>query len=137
MNIIPKIWIAGIFSLLSNINNGLKAQERYPAKLTDSNLHSQKIREVLTSRQLFTIDLSSVNKRPSKGDLANFKAELRDAFKVILYEKDTSFTELNWAMCPDGKCPAVGMFKSGTLEYMQVDAWINQVRKRNVKMATP
>jgi len=64
------------------------------------------IREILTSQQLFVtklMPLAGKYKKTGQGD----KAELRDAFKVIRYEGDSTYLELDWTLCPDGNCPEI------------------------------
>ena len=91
------------------------------------------VREVLISQQLFVTKLTPVKGRFRKKK-QKFEAELRDAFKVILYDKDTSITELDWTMFPDGACPVIGTFKSGTVAYTQLNALIADARKNNIEM---
>jgi hypothetical protein len=62
--------------------------------LTDSVPYPSKVREVLTSQQLFVVKMTRAKQKSAKHPLVNFKAELRDAFTIICYEKDTSYTEL-------------------------------------------
>lgn len=84
---------------------------------------SSKKREVLTSQQLFTTKVSALKKKGKK-DLLNYKAELRNAFKIVAFDGDTTFTELDWTMCPDGKCPEVGLYESETEAYKKLDGLI-------------
>lgn len=102
--------------------------------LIDSVRHNGKVREVLTSQQLFLVEATPIKgPKAKKGDV-NFKAELRDAFMVILYAKDTSSTELDWVMCPNGKCPIAKTYNQGTPEYTQLDTWITNARKNNIML---
>jgi antitoxin component YwqK of YwqJK toxin-antitoxin module len=109
------------------------AAVRVNPRYADSLANSRKEREVLTSRQLFMIKVSPVKGKNAKKGLVDFKAELRDAFMVILYDKDTSRTELDWVMCPNGKCPIAATYKYGTPGYKQLDVWIANAKKSNVK----
>ncbi|PTT02550.1 hypothetical protein DBR11_04485 [Pedobacter sp. HMWF019] len=84
---------------------------------------SSKKREVFTSQQLFTTKVSALKKKGKK-DLLDYKAELRDAFKIVAYDGDTTYTELNWTMCPDGKCPEAGLYESETEVYKKLDELI-------------
>jgi hypothetical protein len=99
----------------------------------DSLTNSQKERQVLLSQQLFMVKASPVKGKNAKKGLVDFKAELRDAFMVILYDKGTSRTELDWVMCPDGKCPIGATYRYGTPGYKQLDAWIANGRKSNAE----
>jgi len=93
-------------------------------------IDSTKSREILTSQQLFIVEISHV-----KGEKdVRFKAELRDAFKIICYDKDHTFTELNWVLCPDGQCPIPGTYNAGTAEYRHLDAIIANSRKNSAKL---
>jgi hypothetical protein len=62
------------------------------------------VREILTSQQLVVTKLI-----PLKGKLKKtkqgFEAELREVFKVIKYENDSTYVELDWTLCPSGCCP--------------------------------
>ena len=87
------------------------------------------IREVLTSQQLFVTKLTPIKGRFRKTK-QKFEAELRDAFKVVIYKSDSTYVELDWTMCPDGKCPDVGQFEEGTLAYARIDSLIKLIPKK-------
>ncbi|MBD1363338.1 hypothetical protein IDJ77_05890 [Mucilaginibacter sp. ZT4R22] len=116
---------------LSSFHRSVKAPVNTVS--ADSLFGDQKVREVLTSQQLFMVKVSPVKGKNAKKGLFDFKAELRDAFMVILYDKDTSRTELDWVMCPDGKCPIATTYRSGTPGYKQLDVWIANARKSNAE----
>ncbi|POY35879.1 hypothetical protein C3K47_14115 [Solitalea longa] len=86
--------------------------------VSDSTLDHEKIREVLTSQQLFVVEA-----KPN-GKNVKFKAELRDAYKIIKYDKDSSSIELNWTMCTKNCCPQPGFYSYGTTEYKKLDTLI-------------
>ena len=81
------------------------------------------VREVFTGQQLFYVKLIP-QKTNSKNKKVKFEAALRNAFKVIRYEADTSYVELDWTMCPDGKCPEIGQFVKGSSQYSKLDSII-------------
>lgn len=85
--------------------------------------HTPVVREVLTSQQLFVVKLSTLKTKSKKGT-QKFEAETRDAFKVIRYERDSSYVELNWTICPEGDCPEMGQFDEGTPGYRKIDTLI-------------
>jgi hypothetical protein len=92
-----------------------------------------KVREVLTSQQLFLVELSPIKgKRSKKGNYINFKAELRDAFMIYCYDNDKVIKEQDWAMCPNGLCPKPGSYNWGTPEYKQLDTLMAQTKKREM-----
>jgi hypothetical protein len=91
------------------------------------------VREVLTSQQLFVVKMTRARQKSAKQPLLNFKAELRDAFTVLCYEKDTSYTELKWTMCPGGVCPTTGAFKFGTPGYKKLDTLMAQAKQAEAK----
>jgi hypothetical protein len=100
--------------------------------LTDSVCHPSKVREVLTSQQLFVVKMTPAKQKSAKHPLVNFKAELRDAFTIICYEKDTSYTELKWTMCPGGVCPLTGTFNAGTPGYKKLDTLMAQAKQNEI-----
>jgi hypothetical protein len=100
--------------------------------LTDSVRHPSKVREVLTSQQLFVVKMTRAKQKSAKHPLVNFKAELRDAFTIICYEKDTSYTELKWTMCSSGACPLTGTFNIGTPGYKKLDTLIVQAKQNEI-----
>lgn len=85
-------------------------------------------REVLTSQQLFVVEVQPVKKGKLKNKRVNFRAELRGAFQVFKYTKDTSIVELDWVMCPDGNCPEAKYYEPGTAEYAQLDVLIKNTK---------
>lgn len=97
-----------------------------PADTTHREL---KVREVLTSQQLFMVKVSPIKGKRSKGKYFDFKAELRDAFMIICYDNDKTIKEQDWAMCPNGVCPKPGSYNWGTPEYKQLDALMAQAKK--------
>lgn len=93
------------------------------------NTHTEPVvREVLTSQQLFYVKVTP-QKTKSKNKKVNFVAELRNAYKVIRYEADTSRVELDWTICPDGKCPEMGQFTIGSAEYNNLGGMIKSQLK--------
>lgn len=86
------------------------------------------MREILTSEQLFVTKLAPV-KSKSKKAKQKFEARLHDAFKVIRYQGDSSYVELDWTLCPDGDCPEMGQFEEGTSGYKKIDSLIKSTRK--------
>jgi hypothetical protein len=82
------------------------------------------VREILTSQQLFVTKLMPSSGK-SKSKRQEFEGELRDAFKVIKYKGDSSYVELDWTLCPDGKCPETGQFEEGPPRYKMIDSLIN------------
>jgi len=134
MKLMTKIRIVTFIFLIAIINNAVKSQDLNSQQPIDSTTNDQKIREVLTSQQLFVVELSPRKDKSAKKGIVNFRAELRDAFKVILYDKDTSITELDWTMFPDGACPVIGTFKSSTIAYTQLNVLMADARKNNIEM---
>ena len=107
------IWPIFIFPIASLLNFG-----REPA-----------FREIMTSQQLFITKLTPIKGRGKKKE-QKFEAELRDAFKIIKYKGDSTYVELDWTLCPDGKCPEIGQFKEGSLDYSKIDSLIRVVRRK-------
>lgn len=99
----------------------------------DSTGKTSKQREVLLSQQLFTVKISKPKNKKAKPGIVDFKAELRDAFTIICYDNDKTITELNWSMCPNGKCPVAGTFDFGSSEYKYLDILMAQVKQANIK----
>jgi hypothetical protein len=96
---------------------------------TPSTLVSEpSVREVFTSQRLFVTKLVPVKGKFNKTK-QGYKAELRDAFKVIRYENDSSYVELDWTLCPDGHCPEVGEFSEGSTKYREIDSLIKSLNK--------
>lgn len=87
--------------------------------------NSLKTREVLTGAKLV---VTKVTPSKTSKDSVNFTAELRDVFKVIEYSNNTGKVILNWALCPDGKCPEMKEYKPGTLAYNQLSKLMTQVK---------
>ncbi|MCD8740471.1 hypothetical protein LT679_07645 [Mucilaginibacter roseus] len=85
-------------------------------------------REVLTSQQMYTVEVTPIKKGKYKNKRVNFRAELRDVFQVYRYAKDTSILELDWVLCPDGKCPEAKYYEPGTAEYAQLDVLIKNAK---------
>jgi len=100
--------------------------------LTDSVPYPSKVREVLTSQQLFVVKMARAKQKSAKHPMVNFKAERRDAFTIICYEKDTSYTELKWTMCPGGVCPLTGTFNAGTPGYKKLDTLMAQAKQNAI-----
>ena len=90
-------------------------------------------REVLTSQQMFVVEVQPIKKGKYKNKRVNFHAELRDAFQVFKYTKDSSVVELDWVMCPDGKCPEAKYYEPGTAEYAQLDILIKNTKAAMAK----
>jgi hypothetical protein len=99
-----------------------------------SKRYATKVREILLSQQLFVVEISPVKGSKPKDKLVNFKAELRDAFMVICYDGDKTITELNWTMCPNGKCPIAKTYNWGTPEYNQVDTLMREGKASTRKL---
>lgn len=96
--------------------------------LNDSTRVNSKVREVFTSQQLFITDIQPL-KKGKKGKKVKFKAELRDAFKIIRYDEDSVYTELNWVMCTKYGQPEAGQYTEGTSEYKKLEVLIANVKK--------
>jgi hypothetical protein len=111
-------------------NNKITKASTNIASPTDS---TAKQREVLLSQQLFVVKLSKPKNKKAKLGIVDMKAELRDAFTIICYGKDKTVTELNWSMCPDGKCPVPGTYNYGSRQYKQLDTLMAQVKQANIK----
>ncbi|MEO3406397.1 hypothetical protein AAFN85_20965 [Mucilaginibacter sp. CAU 1740] len=127
------LWVL-IITVAFLIGNKHNTQALTSHKLsTDSVPNSTKQREVLLSQQLFVVKLSKLKSKPDKPQKVNFKAELRDAFMVICYDKNKTITELNWTMCPNGKCPITGTFNYGSAQYKQLDTVIANARLANAQ----
>lgn len=111
--------------------------------IIDTTKNDNAPREVLTSQQMFVVEVQPVKKGKYKNKRVNFRAELRDVFQVFKYTKDTSIIELDWIMCPDGKCPEAKYYEPGTPEYAQLNVLVKnakamlakqeRVRKKSVK----
>jgi len=86
------------------------------------------VREILTSQQLVVTKLI-----PLKGKLKEtkqgFEAELRDVFKVIKYDNDSIYVELDWTLC-SGRCPEMGQYKEGTPGYRKIDNLISSIHSK-------
>lgn len=96
----------------------------------DSTLVKSGIREVFTSQQLFVTEVHPIKKGKSSKRV-KFKAELRDAFKVICYDADSSHTELNWVrLNQDYGQPRMGLYYPGTPEYQKLDSLIIKITKK-------
>lgn len=100
--------------LTDSLHRETSAKKKAPARHSISK-DQLKSREVYTSQQLFVVEISP--KRKPSDKRVKFKAELRDAFKIICYDQDTTYTELNWTMCQDNNCPRPGVYDQGTAEY--------------------
>lgn len=87
------------------------------------------IREILTSEKLVVTKLIPLRVKLKKTK-QEFEAELRDVFKVIKYDSDSSYGELDWTLCPSGRCPEMGQFKEGTLGYKKIDNLIRSVHSK-------
>lgn len=100
----------------------------------DSTLVKWGIREVFTSQQLFVTEVRPIKKDKS-GKKVKFKAELRDAFKVVCYDADSAYTELNWVRSDqDSGQPRMGIYYPGTTEYQKLDSLIIKITKKLKKM---
>ncbi|AYL94568.1 hypothetical protein [Mucilaginibacter celer] len=131
-NLLPILILSLILQLLSSNSSEASTTKRFP---TDSIAHSSKTREVLLSQQLFVVKLSkpkAKNARPGKVDL---KAELRDAFMIVCYDKNKTYNELNWTMCPDGHCPVAGEYQFGSVKYRQLDTLIAKTKLAEAEAA--
>jgi hypothetical protein len=85
------------------------------------------VREILTSEQLFVTKLTPI--KNTKNTKQKFEARLRGAFKVIRYQGDSSYVELDWTLCPNGQCPQMGQFEEGTSGYRKIDTLIKSACK--------
>jgi hypothetical protein len=113
------------FNLAVSAKNGNKPGSKHPAS---------KVREVLTGQHLFIVELSPVKGSKPKNKRVNFKAENRDAFMIICYDGDKTIKELDWTMCPNGKCPIAGTYDWGTKAYNQLDPVISAAKESNLKL---
>jgi hypothetical protein len=91
------------------------------------------VREIMTSQDLVYTKLGPV-KSKSKTAKRNFKAELRDVYKVIKHTVDSSYVELNWTVCPAGNCPTVGQYEEGTPYYKKIDTFISLAKRRKATL---
>ncbi len=107
-----------------------KARLFIDTSLVDTIFKDSIKRQVLLSQQLFVVKITPAKGEKAKKGIVDVKAELRDAFTVILYTKDTARIELEDAMCPDGKCPVGKMYDYGTAEYKHLDVLMADARRR-------
>ena len=98
-------------------------------QLIDSTHNKPNVREVLTSQQLFVVEISDTI-YSTKDTTVKFRAELRDAFKVIGYDDNRSYTELEWVMCPEDNCPVPRLYKLGTADYNKLDRLIADAKNK-------
>ena len=82
---------------------------------------------------MFVTEVRSV-KKDKNGQNAKFKAELRDAYKVIRYDVDSGRTELDWVMCSEYGKPKVGLYEVGTSEYRELNRLITKIKEKLVKL---
>ena len=47
---------------------------------------------------------------------------------------DKTIKELDWTMCPNGKCPIAGTYDWGTKAYHQLDPVISTAKENNLKL---
>lgn len=118
------IYVTTGFSLPASAQNANKP---------DSSLRVAKVRQILLSQQLFLVELSPVKGSKPKDKLVNFKGELRDAFMIVCYNGNKTTTELDWSMCPNGKCPIGKSYNQGTKEYDELDGLIAATKASNAK----
>lgn len=78
--------------------------------------------EVMTSQQLFVVDI----RRSSKKHKASFKAELRDAFKAVRYETDSTTCETGWLLASANGGFSAGMYNKGQAGYDKLDSIITK-----------
>lgn len=112
-----------------------KARRFIDTSLADTTFKDSIKRQVLLSQQLFVVKITPAKGKKAKKGIVDVKAELRDAFTVILYNKDTARIELEDAMCPDGKCPVGRMYDYGTAEYKHLDVLMADARRRLAESA--
>lgn len=102
----------------------------FPAAILLTASQQPSVREILTSQHLFVVKLSPPTSK-SKNARRKFEAAMRDTFTVIRHEGDSSYVELDWTMCPDGKCPEVGQFEEGSQAYIKIDSLIQASTKKS------
>jgi len=100
--------------------------------VNDSTLVRSRIREVLTSQEMFITKLSAVKKN-KKGKKINFTAELKDAFKVIRHDVDSSYIELDWLLSSKYGDPKAGVYNEGTAEFQKLDSLITKIKKKSAR----
>lgn len=93
---------------------------------------SLKAREILTSQQLFITSLRNL-KQHQNHQSADLKANLKDAFKIICYDGDSSYTELDWTMSDRYGNPQPVVCKEGSAVYKKLDDQIIHIRKMEKK----
>lgn len=101
---------------------------------TSTKRRGLKVREVFTGQKLFIVELSPNKGSKHKVKRVNLKAESRDAFMVICYDGNKTIKELDWAMCPNGKCPVVGTYEQDTKAYNQLDSVIAAAKEYKLKL---
>jgi len=101
-------------------------------QLIDTVHNNSSAKEVLTSQQLFVVEVSDIKKN-TKNETVEFKAELRDAFKVICFHQDNTHTVLEWTMITNENNPKRGLYLQNTSEYKQLNRIIVNSRKQFVK----
>lgn len=124
------ILLPAVCSITLLSNNNVHAALNHKLSKDSS---EQVSREVLTSQQLFMVKMSKGKKTRSGKRLVNFKAELRDAFMIVCYKGDKSFTEQSWRMCPDGKCPVPGTYEIGSEKYKHLDTLMAATKLADIK----
>lgn len=92
---------------------------------TDTTYNKNVVREVLSSQDLFIVKMSRIKGKKNK---FNLDAKLRNTFTVIRYTDDTTIVELDWILCPDGKCPEAKLYKEGTGESVRLDSVMKRAK---------
>jgi hypothetical protein len=118
----PRVYVFVLIPFLLLCNSHSAYAEVNKSKLfADSSRNASRVREVLTSQQLFVVKIHPIKRKNAKPHTVKVRAELRNAFRVTSYENDTPHMDLNWAMCPGGVCSIPGTYKFGTPGYKKLD----------------
>ena len=84
--------------------------------------------EVMTSQELFAVDV-----RNGKNKKVNFRGELRDAFKAVRYDTDSTTCETGWLLASaNGGFPAC-RYTKGQAGYDKLDSIISKTNTVPVK----
>jgi hypothetical protein len=79
--------------------------------------------EVLTGQQLFVVSIKPLKDKKK----ANFRAELRDAFKIVRYDSDSTSIQTEWLMSSKYGVYAIGRYNKGEVGYEKLDRLISEI----------